>query len=74
MTTTSNHLSAPSRGLLGALRNSIARDEVFAGLYILGCVNGLLGRILLAIKTEALTGLLQFDVVSFCSRVLPASL
>jgi hypothetical protein len=29
-----------------ALRDSITRDEFFAGLYILGCANGLLGRVL----------------------------
>jgi hypothetical protein len=39
-------LTAPSQGLLAALRRSIPRDEFFAGLYILGCANGLLGRFL----------------------------
>src|SRR5262245_35713263 len=62
MTTTSPQLTAPSRRLLDALRNSIARDEFFAGLYILGCANGLLGRILLAMKTEGWTGLLHVYV------------
>ena len=63
MSANSSELVVPNRGLLAALRNSIARDEVFAGLYILGCVNGLLGHILLAIKTDALSGLLQLDVI-----------
>jgi hypothetical protein len=42
----SHELTAASRGLLAALRRSITRDEFFAGLYILGCANGLLGRFL----------------------------
>jgi hypothetical protein len=42
----SNELIAPSREMLMALRKSIRRDEFFAGLYILGCANGLLGRFL----------------------------
>jgi hypothetical protein len=42
----SNELAAPSGGTLTALRTSIRRDEFFAGLYILGCANGLLGRFL----------------------------
>ena len=46
MTATSDELTAPSRGLVAALRHSMPRDEFFAGLYILGCANGLLGRII----------------------------
>ena len=42
----SNELIAPSPGTLAALRKPIRRDEFFAGLYILGCANGLLGRFL----------------------------
>jgi hypothetical protein len=62
LTTVSNSLADASRPL-GVRRWTIARNELFAGLYILGCVNGLLGHILLAIKSEALSGLLQFDVI-----------
>jgi hypothetical protein len=39
-------LMARRRGMLAAMRTSIRRDEFFAGLYILGCANGLLGRFL----------------------------
>jgi hypothetical protein len=44
VTATANELAVPSRGLVAALRHSVPRDEFFAGLYILGCANGLLGR------------------------------
>ena len=58
MTATSNELTAPSRGLVAALRHSIPRDEFFAGLYILGCANGLLGRILLSFNSDGWIGVL----------------
>jgi hypothetical protein len=45
MTATSNGLTVPSRGMVAALRHSIPRNEFFAGLYILGLANGLVGRI-----------------------------
>jgi len=38
------------------------RDEFFAGLYILGCANGLLGRVLLTLNRDGWTGLLDVDV------------
>jgi len=38
----SNEILAPSRRLLGVLRSSTPRGEWFAGLYLLGCANGLL--------------------------------
>src|SRR5215208_6568029 len=38
----------PRRGALATIRDSIARNELFAGLYILGCVNGLGGGIIQA--------------------------
>jgi hypothetical protein len=41
-----DRLAAPKRGLMAALQRSMRRDEFFAGLYILGCANGLLGRFL----------------------------
>lgn len=62
MTINSDELTASKHGILGALRQSIPRDQFFAGLYTVGCANGLLGRLLLAIKTEGWTGLLGFDV------------
>jgi hypothetical protein len=57
-----NELAAPSRGGIAALRHAISRDEFFAGLYILGCANGLLGRVLLALNRDGWTGLLDVDV------------
>jgi hypothetical protein len=45
VTATSNGLTVPSRGVVAALRHSIPRNEFFAGLYILGLANGLVGRI-----------------------------
>src|SRR5262245_63653233 len=49
-------LTSPSRGPLAALRHFIPRDEFFAGLYILGCANGLLGRMIYAAGLEGWTG------------------
>ena len=37
---------------------ALRRDELFAGLYILGCVNGLFGRTLLAFNSDGLVGAL----------------
>jgi hypothetical protein len=52
MSATSNELTAPSRGLVAALRHSMPRNEFFAGLYILACTNGLLGRTILTLNQE----------------------
>jgi hypothetical protein len=46
VTVSANGISAPSRGWLGALRKSMPRDEFFAGLYILGCASGFVGRMI----------------------------
>jgi hypothetical protein len=62
VTATTNELTAPRRGLVAALRDSLSRDEFFAGLYILGCANGLLGRIILTLNRDGWTGLLDVDV------------
>jgi hypothetical protein len=56
VTTTSTALNTPKVGPLAALRHSMSRDEFFAGLYILGCVNGLLGRIVLSINFDSWMG------------------
>jgi hypothetical protein len=45
VTATTTELTAPRCGLVAALRHSIPRDEFFAGLYILGLANGLMGRL-----------------------------
>jgi hypothetical protein len=60
---TTNDLPASRRGLVAALRHSISRDEFFAGLFILGCANGLLGRIILTANFDGWMGaLLGFDL------------
>ena len=56
MTATSTELTVPRRGLLAALRHSMPRNEFFAGLYILGCANGLVGRSILTFNLEGWTG------------------
>ena len=62
MTATTNELTASRRGLVAALRDSISRNEFFAGLYILGCANGLLGRILLSFNSDGWMGILGGDI------------
>ena len=62
MTATTNELTASRRGLVAALRDSISRNEFFAGLYILGCANGLLGRILLGFYSDGWIGILGGDI------------
>jgi hypothetical protein len=46
-----------------ALRSSIGRTEFFAGLYILGCANGLLGRIIQSLNFhDGLGAVLAVDI------------
>ena len=54
--TTTNELRGPKRGLLAALRHSMPRNEFFAGLYILACANGLLGRTIYFLNLEGWRG------------------
>src|SRR5262249_32264145 len=61
MDTKSNEL-AKSYDFVPARLYSLSRNELFAGLYILGCANGLLGRVLLAFRTDGWAGLLGIDV------------
>ena len=56
VTASPHELSEPSRGLVSAIRTSISRNEFFAGLYFLGCANGLLGRFLQALNFEGWEG------------------
>jgi hypothetical protein len=56
LTATYNGLMVPTRGVVIALRRSISRNEFFAGLYILGCANGLLGRIIQSVSFDGWTG------------------
>src|SRR2546421_9846011 len=53
VTATANELTAPSRGLVAALRHSIPRNEFFAALYILGIANGLVGRMYSTSKLDS---------------------
>jgi hypothetical protein len=63
VTATTNELSAPRRGLVVALRHSMTRNEFFAGLYILGCANGLSGRIIQSAQFDGWIGaILGIDI------------
>jgi hypothetical protein len=60
---TTNDLTGHPDGLAAALRRSVPRDEFFAGLYILGCANGLLGRIIQSLHFDGWTGaILAVDI------------
>jgi hypothetical protein len=56
VTAIANELSAPNRGLVAALRRALPRDEFFAGLFILGCANGLVGRSIYTFNLEGWMG------------------
>lgn len=43
-------------GLPAAIRTAVSRNEFFGGLYIVGCVNGLLGRFIQSMTYEGWTG------------------
>jgi hypothetical protein len=49
-------MTLPRGGPSAALRNVLSRDEFFAGLYILGCVNGLLGRSIQSLSFDSWAG------------------
>lgn len=57
MSASSTIPSAPSFRPLRALRRYISRDELFAGLYILGCANGLLVRFILNWEADGWAGI-----------------
>jgi hypothetical protein len=59
VTATTNELPTPRRGLVAALRHSIPRNEFFAGLYILGLANGLMGRLYSTSNFGDWTGVVQ---------------
>jgi exosortase/archaeosortase family protein len=48
----STELSAPTSGVVGVLRRAMPREEFFAGLYILGLINGLGGQIIQSINLD----------------------
>ena len=56
MSAISSELAPNERGLVALIRNSLSRDEFFAGLFILGCANGLMGRMLYAFNLEGWAG------------------
>ena len=59
MTATVDQVTTPPRGLVAALRHSIPRNEFFAGLYILGLANGLMGRLSSTSNFDDWTGVVQ---------------
>jgi hypothetical protein len=70
MTATANELTAPRRGLVAALQRSMPRDELFAGLYILGCANGLVGRSIYTLNLEGWMGAIagfELNVIVLCA-------
>ena len=52
------NVAVSSSGRLQALRDAMPRDEFFAGLYILGCVNGLGLRVIQSVDQLGWTGAL----------------
>src|SRR5215472_3771605 len=46
-------------GLLAAIRSLVSRDEFFAGLFIVGCANGLVGSIFQSLHSGDWTGGVQ---------------
>jgi len=56
VTATTAEITAPRRGLVAALQHALPRNELFAGLYILACANGLLGRSIYTLNLEGWYG------------------
>src|SRR5262249_32655450 len=56
VTATTTDLTAPRRGRVAALQHSLPRNELFAGLYIVGCANGLLGRFIQSLHFDGWVG------------------
>jgi exosortase/archaeosortase family protein len=61
VTAAESELGSANHGLLAELR-SVSRDEFFAGLYIISCANGLLGRVLLTLTTDGWVGILDVNI------------
>src|SRR5262249_16290565 len=59
----STELSAPRSGVVGVLRRAMPREEFFAGLYILGLINGLGGHIIQSINLNGWS-VAAFDRIS----------
>jgi hypothetical protein len=52
MTATTTHEPIASTRGFASLQRAVSRDEFFVGLYILGCANGLLGRMIQSISFD----------------------
>ena len=72
MTESSTALSAPASGVLEVLRRAMPREEFFAGLYILGLINGLGGQIIQSINLDGWS-VAAFDRISVIRRVVAAA-
>ena len=59
MSAISRELAPNERGLVALLRSSLSRDQFFAGLFILGCVNGLMGRMMLTFSLDSWAGIID---------------
>jgi hypothetical protein len=70
VTATITEITAPRRGLVAALQHSVPRNELFAGLYVVACANGLLGRSIYTLNLEgwygALTGF-EMNVIALAA-------
>ena len=56
MSTELSHLTSPRLGLLATIQQRLSRDEFFAGLFILGCANGLFGRTMQSVRFSGVLG------------------
>src|SRR5258706_8273788 len=59
MSVTARSTEPIASGRFAAVQRSISRNEFFAGLYILACANGLLGRAIQSITFESWMGALS---------------
>src|SRR4029079_656551 len=56
-------ITFPATPAISEWRSKITRNELFAALYILGCTNGLLGRVIQSLHFEGTAGaILGFDI------------
>jgi exosortase/archaeosortase family protein len=63
VTATPTELTIRRRGLVAALQHAQPRNELFAGLYVLACANGLLGRTIYTLNLEGWYGaLMGFEI------------
>jgi hypothetical protein len=56
VTATPTEFTAPRRGPIAALQHALPRNELFAGLYVVACANGLLGRSIYTFNLEGWYG------------------